>query len=166
MKFKMRHSLTSEALSDLLKLIKLHCPAPNLCCQSLYLFNKQFMESLKQPVCFHSFCSACFAAIEKVDTICPNLACSIDLDDKSKSHFIELPLEAQLSSILESKYTLADNAYRHWSLQFMSVCVFVHRLIYGLSVSIIMMSIGRTQQDLYVGGSGIITLSHCRERLP
>jgi hypothetical protein len=35
-KFKMRHGLTKEALSDLLKLIK-PCPTPNLCCRSMYL---------------------------------------------------------------------------------------------------------------------------------
>jgi hypothetical protein len=103
MKFKMRHGLTNEALSDLLKLIKLHCPTPNLCCQSMYFFNKQLMKNLKQPFCFHSFCSACYTVVESVHTKCPNLTCNIDLTDHSKSYFIELPLEAQLASIIESK---------------------------------------------------------------
>lgn len=113
MKFKMRHNLTNEALSDLLKLIKLHCPTPNLCCQSMYFFKKQLsmMHNLKQPaaVCFHSLCNACYAAVESVHTKCPNRTCSIDLSDRSKSSFIELPLEAQLVSILESKYDYGAN---------------------------------------------------------
>lgn len=102
MKYKMRHNLTNQALSDLLKLLKLHCPAPNLCCQSLYFFQKQLMGDLQQTVCFHAFCSACFTAVESVHTKCPNLSCNIDISDHSKSYFIELPLGAQLAAIIES----------------------------------------------------------------
>lgn len=31
LQYQMRHRLTKEALADLLQLIKLHCPSPNLC---------------------------------------------------------------------------------------------------------------------------------------
>lgn len=105
MKFKMRHGLTKGALSDLLKLIKLHCPVPNSCCRSLYYFNKLFMENLKQPARFHLFCSSCYTEVE-THTACPNIACGMKISDQdhSKSHFIELPLDSQLASILESKY--------------------------------------------------------------
>lgn len=77
--------LTNEALSDLLKLIKLHCPTPNLCCQSISFFNKLLVKKLKQPVQLHSFCSACFAAVESADATCPNLTCGVDLNAHSKS---------------------------------------------------------------------------------
>ena len=42
MQFKMRHHLSNECLSDLLHLLKLHCPTPNKCIKSLkftYLTN-------------------------------------------------------------------------------------------------------------------------------
>lgn len=105
MKFKMRHNITKEALSDLLKLIKLHCPIPNLCPSSLYLFEKHF-KTLKYPVRFHLFCDICYEEIQPTDTECPNLACKIDLNDQTRSSFIELPLKEQLTSILESKYAV------------------------------------------------------------
>ncbi len=45
MKCKMRHNLTQEALADLLQLLNLHCPSPNQCPSSVYLFNKQYCGS-------------------------------------------------------------------------------------------------------------------------
>jgi len=66
LQFKMKHKLTQEALGDLLELMKLHCPSPNKCHQSLYLFTKQFRE-LKLPVALHYFCSSCLWTIEDAD---------------------------------------------------------------------------------------------------
>ena len=62
-KFKLRHNLTDQALSDLLDLLKLHCPSPNLCLPSLYLFNKQF-ECLKYPLKFHYYCCKCLQEVD------------------------------------------------------------------------------------------------------
>ena len=36
-KFAMKHNLSIEGLSDILKLIQLHCPTPNNCVRSAYL---------------------------------------------------------------------------------------------------------------------------------
>ena len=63
LQFKMKHKLTQEALGDLLELLKLHCPSPNKCFQSVYLFTKQFHE-LKLPVTFHYFCSSCLRIVK------------------------------------------------------------------------------------------------------
>ena len=41
MKYMMKHNLTQEALGDL-SLLRIHCPAPNQCPPSVYMFRKQF----------------------------------------------------------------------------------------------------------------------------
>lgn len=45
MKFKERHNLTEEGLSDLLQLMKLHCPVPNNCPATVYYFGNSFVIS-------------------------------------------------------------------------------------------------------------------------
>ena len=40
MKYKLRHKLTEEAIADLLRLIKLHCPSPNRSLTSVYVLKK------------------------------------------------------------------------------------------------------------------------------
>lgn len=61
-KFKMRHNLTKQALVDLLKLIKLHCPSPNLCPSSVYLLDQQFPD-FEYEVIMHYFCSKCLQTL-------------------------------------------------------------------------------------------------------
>lgn len=103
MQFKMRHDLTQEALSDLLKLLSLHCPTPNHCLPSVYLFNKQF-TTLESPVNHHYFCSSCLQEVENGVDVCPNPSCSQDLEvQNGRSSFIEVPIEQQLKCVLERK---------------------------------------------------------------
>lgn len=104
MQFKMRHNLTQEALSDLLQLLSLHCPSPNHCVPSVYLFNKQF-TTLQTPVKHHYFCSTCLQEIESDGvTVCPNPACAQDLRvQNGRSSFLEVPIEQQLKCVLERK---------------------------------------------------------------
>lgn len=45
MQFKSRHNLTLDGLADLLKLLKIHCPVPNQCLPTHYLFMKQICKS-------------------------------------------------------------------------------------------------------------------------
>ena len=103
-KFRMQHRLTETAFADLLRLISLHCPRPNKCLTSPYLFNKQFGEH-KLPMEFHNFCSNCLCRVEG-DKKCPNPSCEVDLSKfGAKSQFIEVPVEPQLAAILQRKYS-------------------------------------------------------------
>lgn len=58
LKFKMRHNLTDELVSNVLHFFKLHCPAPNCCLSSLYHFKKQFYD-MQYPIAVSHFCSCC-----------------------------------------------------------------------------------------------------------
>lgn len=61
--YKMRHGITEEALSDLLKLMKIHCPVPNNFPASTFLLKKQ-LPNLQYPIKIHKFCSTCMHAID------------------------------------------------------------------------------------------------------
>lgn len=103
MKYKMRHNLTKEALSDLLQLIRLHLPSPNQYPSSLYIFQKQFLD-LPYPFVFHSFCAKCLGTVTS-ERVCVNQHCSNGvLDDNSISSFIELPVDLQLQIILKRMF--------------------------------------------------------------
>lgn len=101
-KFRMQHRLTDTAFADLLRLISLHCPQPNKCPTSPYLFDKQF-GGHKLPMVFHNFCSNCLCDVQG-DIKCPNPSCGVDLIKfGAKSQFIEVPIEPQLTAILQRK---------------------------------------------------------------
>ena len=70
MTYAMRHSLSSEALADLLTLINLHCMSSNHVSKTLYLFRKNF-QHLKSPLRFHHYCSNCLIYIpDKKQKMC------------------------------------------------------------------------------------------------
>lgn len=101
-KFRMQHRLTDTAFADLLRLITLHCPRPNECPKSPYLFDKIF-GGHKLPLEFHNFCSNCLCPVTN-ETKCPNTCCEVSLAKLgSKSQFIEVPIEPQLTTILQRK---------------------------------------------------------------
>ena len=66
MQFKSRHNLTMDGLGDLLKLLKMHCPVPNQCLPTPYLFLKQFTKA-KHHLEYHHFCSVCLTPIQPSD---------------------------------------------------------------------------------------------------
>lgn len=103
-KFQMRHKLTQVAISDLLQLMKLHFPSPNCFPSSLFLFNKH-LPLLRDPLDYNFFCSRCLEELPQNDlSVCPNTACKQSLTGLGAiSSFIELPLEPQLTTILQSK---------------------------------------------------------------
>ena len=102
-KYQMRHKLTQEALSDLLQLMRLHFPTPNLLPSSLYLFNKQ-LPLLGQPLEYTYFCSRCLQELSSKDeSVCSNSSCGYSLSGaRAISSFIEVPLEPQLLTLLQS----------------------------------------------------------------
>lgn len=102
MKFKAKHKLSNEGLQDLLKLIKFHCPAPNKCIASSYLFNKHFGKSSRVS---HYFCNSCFQTVDADAEVCPNELCKSSLSD-SRSSFTEVPIIPQLKRLLERKFVM------------------------------------------------------------
>lgn len=102
MQYKMKHNITLAALSDLLKLIKLHCPSPNSCVDSTYLFRKIFSD-LKYPIVHQHFCSRCCAVLDS-NPFCPNADCLQDVSkDSNRSSFIQVSIEHQLQALMRSK---------------------------------------------------------------
>lgn len=104
MQYKMRHSLTDQGLADLLHLLRLHCPTPNHCIPSLYLFKKPFRE-MKYPISFHYYCSSCLQNVCDGDSFCKNQLCKAELIAVgAKSFFIEVPIDEQLQTLFKHQY--------------------------------------------------------------
>ena len=105
-KYQMRHNISQEALNDLLQLMKLHFPSQNNLPGTVYLFNKQ-LPVLNDPLDFTYFCSKCFHTIADKDNTITCVSCNNSLSEQGGvSSFIEVPLESQLITILQS--TLYD----------------------------------------------------------
>ena len=104
MQFKRYQFMSKEGVGNLLRLIRLHCPSPNQCPSSLYLFNQQFQEA-KLSVIPHYFCSTCLQKIDDGHVAhCPNPRCGRDITvNGGMASFIEVPIEQQLKAILECK---------------------------------------------------------------
>jgi hypothetical protein len=106
LQYSMRHSLSQEAVADLLKLLSIHCPTPNTVPSSRYRFQKQF-PSLQCAVTIHYFCSFCLQEVSgKEVSICPNSTCGKSLHGfQALSSFFELSSEQQMANLLERKLT-------------------------------------------------------------
>ena len=105
MKYAMKHKLSMEALTDVLHIIKLHCPSPNDIPSTFFHFKKQFKD-FQYPVKYHYFCNACLSEVPKTVEFCSNQACSYSFTKaNSLSVLIELPVGLQLKSILGRKCT-------------------------------------------------------------
>ena len=106
-KFQIRHKLSQEALSDMLELMKLHFPVTNHFPRSLHLFNKELPFN-SNGLEFVYFCSHCFSEIAESAESC--IHCNRLLSDKASiSSFIEVPLQSQLITLLQSAYTIIAN---------------------------------------------------------
>nr|XP_022307774.1 uncharacterized protein LOC111113776 [Crassostrea virginica] len=95
--YAMRHSLTGDAIADLLVLIELHCLTPNLCQKNLKTF-MDFFRNCKSPLQFHYYCENCsiYHGEEKMD-VCHN--CHAKAKKNSTSYFLVIPIVSQLSSL-------------------------------------------------------------------
>lgn len=100
--YAMRHSLTGEAIADLLVLIDLHCLTPNLCKRNMKTF-MDFFRNCKSPLQFHYYCENCFLyhGEEKVD-MCPS--CSTRSKKNTTSYFLVIPIVSQLSSLFAGTF--------------------------------------------------------------
>ena len=102
--FVVRHHLTQDALSDLLKFLSIYSTTDKWP-SSVYLFDKQFKAVQNAPI-FHYFCNDCFHSLPSAnEKKCPNDLCGNQLNIKGAiSSFIELPLQPQFTSLLQRTY--------------------------------------------------------------
>lgn len=95
--FAMWHSLTGEALADLLVLLDLHCLTPNLCMKSIKTFMDLF-RTFKAPLQFHYYCEQCLLYHGTVkQNFCRN--CQTTIKRNSNAYFLVIPIISQLSSL-------------------------------------------------------------------
>ncbi|CAG5075212.1 Protein of unknown function, partial [Cotesia congregata] len=101
-----RHKISHVLLTDIIKIISLHCPIPNFFPRTLYKFRKFFSE-FGLPIRRHYFCSICFSKLE-------NSTSNIEkCKDAKQCYFIELPLIAQLLRLFkrEGFYNLLNTRF-------------------------------------------------------
>lgn len=89
----LRYTITGVLLAFILEVIKMHCPEPNHCIESLYKF-RQYFEHLKSPVKRHFYCTVCFDKIEDENQQCPNC-----IDQSEISYFLTISIISQLSAL-------------------------------------------------------------------
>lgn len=104
MTFANRHRITGKALSDLLTLVTLHCPAElqTECLKNLQRFKEFFDCSASSSLLLHKYCNNCFMSVESNDTQCQACEASV-LTEGSTSYFIEVPVETQVKSLFAKK---------------------------------------------------------------
>lgn len=99
--FALRHNLSGVAITDLLKLVSLHCRKEECTLKpSLYFYKKHFSH-LKAPVKLHYFCSECYEPLTSAKSKCANL-----MQHKNKMeccYFLELSLEEQIQTHFKRK---------------------------------------------------------------
>ena len=92
-----RHSLTGQALNDILKLIWLHCLGSSEFLRSINELKKCFCD-ISSPMTFHWYCSFCFMLVDKnKEKCCPNSFCRKDFTvSGSLTFFVEVPIVQQI----------------------------------------------------------------------
>lgn len=89
MSYSLRHSLTKQAVSDLVSLIDMHLPSSSMV--SLYKLRKFFLN-LYEDITFeaHYCCSVCHSPLEDATNRCPH-SCA-----KGSIEFLSISIDAQL----------------------------------------------------------------------
>ena len=98
MSFAINHNLTDAAVRDLLQILSLHCPSPNICVTSLYIFKKHFAATLFNSK-RHYYCPMCKSSIGGLQMKCPNRECGKRLTDDNQGYFTEISILDQLRNI-------------------------------------------------------------------
>ena len=97
MQFAISNKLTYSATSELLELIKLHCPAPNSCVRSLYMLKKQFNQQAESECQKFHFCSKCLAELDIKAKCCSQGACKVAW--APIAYYILLPFDKDLQNL-------------------------------------------------------------------
>ena len=84
------HNLSGKCLNDVLQLISIHCPSPNLCKRTFRLFKKHFAKS-KSLIKSNYYCTTCFEILKEKDSICKQ--CN---QRKGMGFFIDISIISQL----------------------------------------------------------------------
>lgn len=90
--FATRHKLSVACISDLLRLIFVHCILSNDCVKTYYRF-KNFFDRTTTPLTRHYYCSQCYKTLESQVSRCQDCAGSL------KGCFIEIPVISQLNKL-------------------------------------------------------------------
>ena len=101
MTLAIRHNLTGDALADVIKLVDLHCvPGPNSHSIKTLRELKSYFANSKEALALFYYCRCCYSSLPTEHTaVCP--ICGTDLSlSSSKSYFVVLPIEHQLSKFL------------------------------------------------------------------
>ena len=101
MTLAIRYKLTGDALGDVIKLVDLHCvPGPNSHSVKTLRELKSYFTNSKESVDLFYYCKCCYSLLPMEHTA----VCSICVTDlsvsSSKSYFVVLPIEHQLSKFL------------------------------------------------------------------
>ena len=105
------HSLTGQALNDILKLIWLHCLGSSEFLRSINELKKCFCD-LSSPMTFHWYCSSCFMLVDKnKEKCCPNSFCRKDFTvSGSLTFFVEVPIIQQIKGFSQRQgFTMTFN---------------------------------------------------------
>ncbi len=100
-----KNKLSYKATEQLLELLRLHLPQPNIFPFSFHALKKHFdsMNNMKVT----KFCSTCSKTIDKELTKCPNSVCT----SSTPSHFALLPFEDQLAEIFSGSSYISTTSY-------------------------------------------------------
>ncbi|XP_071796299.1 uncharacterized protein [Asterias amurensis] len=103
--FVCRHSLSGEAVVDLLTYVELHCLAGSLCTTSMKIF-RQFFTNSRAPLECHYYCikSTCKLYFGKSKDQVPNIckACCTKQDKAAQPYFLMNPLDTALKNLFAS----------------------------------------------------------------
>lgn len=89
----LRHDISDSLLSDMLEWLEMHCPQPNHCAKSVYLFKKWFRE-FEIPLIRHYYCPQCSKKLLNAAQKCSDCK-----NVKSSPYIIEIPIVSQLQKI-------------------------------------------------------------------
>ena len=90
--YSVKNKLSYHATNELLELIRLHLPSPNLYPQSLHSLKRQ-LGLLDTVDNFQQFCSSCMEEISQQGKYCVTCGC------QTLSHFISLPFDKHLQEM-------------------------------------------------------------------
>lgn len=114
--FSLRHSLSSTAIEDLLKLLSIILPANSMLPHSLHIFKKLLKHS-SDTIKLYFFCQGCGAHLPKEHKNCTSCGEESNTDNiKDGNFFISLSLANQIRDILQ-KEGISDNTNKHPLLQ-------------------------------------------------
>lgn len=112
-----KHSLTDSGERDLLQVLSLHCPTPNVCIISLYFWNFAGSQFPFQRCYYFSVSKK--QQLVYFEQLCPNSSCRSTLPMSSRSYFVVISMQEQLRSLFRRPGFYRDLQYRfqHQKLQ-------------------------------------------------